>query len=96
MLPAVAAESLAEWCDVFCDVGAFTAEQTRRILGAARELGKARLHANEFERVGAVQVAAEMQAVSADHLLVMEPEDIEALRDTGTVAVLPARRWAWA
>src|SRR6185436_14606645 len=48
----------------------------------------ARLHANEFERVGAAQVAAEMRALSADHLLVMEPEDIEALRGAGTVAVL--------
>ncbi|HUP27657.1 MAG TPA: amidohydrolase family protein, partial [Chloroflexia bacterium] len=47
-----------------------------------------RLHANEFARVGAVQVAAEMGAVSADHLLVMEAEDIEALRQAGTVAVL--------
>ena len=89
MLPAVAAESLAEWCDVFCDVGAFDAEQTDRILGAARELGLGvRIHANEFERVGAIQVAAKHGAVSADHLLVMEPEDIEALREAGTVAVL--------
>ena len=47
-----------------------------------------RLHANEFARVGAVEVAAEMGAVSADHLLVMEPEDIEALRKAGTIAVL--------
>jgi imidazolonepropionase len=89
MLPAVAAEGLAEWCDAFCDVGAFTAEQTRRILSAAVELGMGtRLHANEFARVGAVQVAAEFGASSADHLLVMEPEDIAALREAGTVAVL--------
>lgn len=89
MLPAVAAEGLAEWCDVFCDVGAFTAEQTRRILQAAKDLGMGtRLHANEFERVGAVQVAAEMRCSSADHLLVMEPEDIAALKEAGTVAVL--------
>lgn len=89
MLPVVAAEGLAEWCDVFCDVGAFTAEQTRRILGAAKGLGMGtRLHANEFARVGAVQVAAEMGCSSADHLLVLEPEDIEALRGAGTVAVL--------
>ncbi|HET9493100.1 MAG TPA: imidazolonepropionase [Chloroflexia bacterium] len=89
MLPAVASERLAEWCDVFCDVGAFTAEQTRRILAAARALGLGtRLHANEFARVGAVQVAAEFGASSADHLLVMEPEDIAALRDGGSVAVL--------
>jgi imidazolonepropionase len=89
MLPAGAAEGLAEWCDAFCDVGAFTAEQTRRILSAAVELGMGtRLHANEFARVGAVQVAAEFGASSADHLLVMEPEDIAALREAGTVAVL--------
>ena len=89
MLPAVAAEGLAEWCDAFCDSGAFTAEQTRRILAAARALGMGtRLHANEFARVGAVQVAAEFGAASADHLLVMEPEDIEALRGAGIVAVL--------
>ena len=89
MLPTVAQEGLAEWCDVFCDTGAFTAEQTRRILGAARELGMGtRLHANEFARVGAVEVAAEMGAISADHLLVMDPEDIEALRAAGTIAVL--------
>ncbi|MEA2574551.1 MAG: imidazolonepropionase [Chloroflexia bacterium] len=89
MLPTVAEEGLAEWCDVFCDVGAFTAEQTRRILQAAKVLGLGtRLHANEFERVGAVQVATEMRCSSADHLLVMEPEDIQALREAGTVAVL--------
>jgi len=89
MLPVVAAEGLAEWCDAFCDVGAFTAEQTKRILAAAQALGMGtRLHANEFARVGAVQVAAEFGASSADHLLVMEPEDIAALKGAGTVAVL--------
>jgi imidazolonepropionase len=89
MLPAVAGEDLAEWCDAFCDVGAFTADQTRRVLDAARALGLGvRLHANEFARVGAVEVAADMHAISADHLLVMEPEDIVVLRDAGTIAVL--------
>jgi imidazolonepropionase len=89
MLPTVAEEGLAEWCDVFCDVGAFTADQSRKILQKARELGLGtRLHANEFARVGAVQLAVEMGAASADHLLVMEPEDIEALRKAGIVAVL--------
>jgi imidazolonepropionase len=70
-------------------VGAFDADQTRRILDAARQLGMGvRLHANEFARVGAVQVAGEMGAASADHLLVMEPEDIDALKQAGTIAVL--------
>lgn len=89
MLPAIASEGLAEWCDVFCDVGAFNADQTRRILSAARDRGlHTRIHANEFERVGAIEVATEMQAVSADHLLVLEPEDIARLKDAGTIAVL--------
>lgn len=89
MLPIVAQEGLAEWCDVFCDTGAFTADQTRRILRAAKQLGLgARLHANEFERIGAVEVAAEMGAVSADHLLVLEQQDIEKLKAAGIIAVL--------
>lgn len=89
MIPAVAAEGLAEWCDVFCDVGAFNAEQTRKIMEAALAAGlRLRIHANEFERVGAVQIAAELHAVSADHLLVMEPEDIDALRDAGVIAIV--------
>ncbi len=89
MLPAIAAEGLAEWCDVFCDVGAFNADQSRRILAAARDHGlHTRIHANEFERVGAIEVAAEMRAVSADHLLVLEPEDISRLKEAGTIAVL--------
>ena len=89
MLPAVAAEGLAEWCDVFCDVGAFNADQSRRILSAARELRlHTRIHANEFERIGAIEVAAQMGAVSADHLLVLDPEDIQRLQDTGIIAVL--------
>jgi imidazolonepropionase len=89
MLPAVVAEGLAEWCDVFCDVGAFNADQSLRILHAARDLGfHTRIHANEFERVGAIEVAADTECVSADHLLVLEPEDITRLRDAGTMAVL--------
>lgn len=89
MIPTVAAEGLAEWCDVFCDVGAFTAEQSWVILQTARDHGlHVRIHANEFARIGALEVAADMQAVSADHLLVIEPEDIELLKEAGTVAVL--------
>ena len=89
MLPQVASERLAEWCDAFCDVGAFDAEQTRRILSTAKDLGLGtRLHANEFARVGAAQLAAEMGCSSADHLLVMEQEDIDALKEGGVVAVL--------
>ncbi|MDQ6695005.1 MAG: imidazolonepropionase [Chloroflexota bacterium] len=89
MLPAVAAEGLAEWCDAFCDVGAFTAEQTRRVLLRAKELGlSTRLHANEFARIGAVELAGELGCASADHLLLMEPADIDILKRADTIAVL--------
>jgi imidazolonepropionase len=88
-LPAVVAAGLAESCDVFCDAGAFTAAQARRVLQAAQDLGLAvRLHANEFERIGAVALAAELGALSADHLLVLDPAEIAALAEAGVVATL--------
>lgn len=88
-LPAVVAEGLAESCDVFCDVGAFTADQARTILEAAQRLGlPVRLHANEFARIGAADLAAELRALSADHLLVLAPEEITALAEAGVVGVL--------
>jgi len=89
MLPAVAAEGLAVYCDVFCDVGAFDVAQSRRILLAARELGlRPRLHANEFANIGAASLAAEVGAVSADHLLLLSNAEIVELRESGCVAVL--------
>lgn len=89
MLPKVAAEKLAEYCDVFCDAGAFDVAQTRRIMTRAQELGlKLRLHANEFADIGAAQLAAEMGCVSADHLLLMNDAQTAALRDAGCLAVL--------
>jgi imidazolonepropionase len=74
---------------VFCDEGAFTAEQSRRLLEAARGLGLGvRLHANEFAQIGAATLAAELDALSADHLLVLDPTEIAALAASDTVAVL--------
>ncbi len=68
-LPAVAAQGIARSCDVFCEAGVFSAEQARRILGAARELGLAvRLHADELSPSGGAELAAELGALSADHL----------------------------
>ncbi|HET7077091.1 MAG TPA: imidazolonepropionase [Chloroflexia bacterium] len=88
-LPAVAAAGLAESCDVFCDAGAFDAAQARRVLEAAQAHGlPVRLHANEFERIGAAALAADLHALSADHLLVLDADEIAALAAAGVVATL--------
>jgi imidazolonepropionase len=87
MLPACA--PLASACDVFCDQGAFTIDETRRVLEAGREHGlRLRLHADQLARTGAARLAAELGAASADHLDHITPEDAVALKDAGTVAVL--------
>ncbi len=80
---------LAEWCDVFCDEGAFSVAQARRVLEAARSRGLGlRLHAEELAHTGAAALAAELGAASADHLILATADDIAALREAGTVAVL--------
>jgi len=80
---------LAEFCDVFCDAAAFDVDEARRILlaGVAHGL-RPRLHADQLSRVGATRLAAEVGAVSADHLDHASDEDLAALRTAGTVAVL--------
>ncbi|NLY54471.1 MAG: imidazolonepropionase [Firmicutes bacterium] len=89
MLPAVADQKLATFCDVFCEEGVFSIEQSRRILQAARQLGfKLKLHADELVPLGGAQLAAELQATSADHLLYASQEGIEAMATAGVVAVL--------
>lgn len=89
MLPKIAAENLAEFCDVFCDVGAFTLEQTRRILGAARACGfKLRLHAEQLTRTGSAQLAVQMHAASCDHLEQINAEDIRALAASDVTCTL--------
>jgi imidazolonepropionase len=87
VLPVCAPE--ARFCDVFCDVGVFTVDQARRVLVAGKEHGLVpRLHANQLGRSGGVQLAAEVGAISADHLDHLEDEDIATMRAAGTVAVL--------
>ncbi len=87
MIPAAAGH--ARFCDVFCDVGAFSVDEARRILSAAQEHGLGpRLHANQLGHSGGAQLAAEIGAVSADHLDHLVDGDIAGLRDAGTVAVL--------
>jgi imidazolonepropionase len=77
------------YCDVFCDSGAFDLEQSRRVLGRAKELGfGVRVHADEFVNLGATQLAAEMGAASADHLMVTRREDMRAMARGHVTAVL--------
>ena len=89
MLPLVAEKKLAVFCDVFAETGFFTIAQARRILLAAKSHGLLlKLHADEFESTGGAQLAAEVGAVSADHLLAVDDEGIEALAQAGVTAVL--------
>ncbi|OAT81242.1 imidazolonepropionase [Desulfotomaculum copahuensis] len=89
MIPRVAGENLARFNDVFCEEGVFTGEQSRRVLktGLAHGL-KPKIHADELAGGGGAELAAELGAVSADHLLHASPGGIRALAASGTVAVL--------
>jgi imidazolonepropionase len=87
MLPACAPR--ARFCDVFCDSGAFSVDQARRMLVAGREAGLGiRIHANQLAHSGGAALAAELGATSADHLDHLREADVAALRRAGTVAVL--------
>lgn len=89
ILPVVAQNNLAEFCDVFCEQGVFSIEQSRRLLLAAKEMGFAlKLHADEIVPLGGAGLAAELSAVSADHLLHASDADIRAMADKGVVATL--------
>jgi imidazolonepropionase len=89
MIPAVAGARLAEWCDVFCETGVFTPDESRDILCAARSAGmKLRIHADELARSGGSRVAAEMRAQSADHLIYADEEGASLLARAGVVATL--------
>ncbi|WP_049980111.1 imidazolonepropionase [Halolamina rubra] len=88
-LPAVAEQGVATFNDVFCDEGAFTVEQSRRVLEAGKEHGLTpKIHAEELARTGAAQLAAEVGAASADHLLLATREDAEALFEAGVTPTL--------
>jgi imidazolonepropionase len=79
-IPQIAREGLADFCDVFCDRGAFTLAQARKILTAARDCGLGlRLHAEQLAHTGAAMLAVELKAASADHLEQITPSDIRAL-----------------
>jgi imidazolonepropionase len=89
MIPAIASERLAEWCDVFCEDGVFTADESRRILEAGVRHGlKPRIHADELALSGGSRVAAEVGARSADHLIFVDEAHARGLADHQVVATL--------
>jgi imidazolonepropionase len=89
MIPQVGRSRLAQWCDVFCEAGVYTVEESRRILSAAREHGmKLRLHADEFADTGGTLLGVELGARSVDHLIKVSQQGIRALAKSDTVATL--------
>ena len=89
MFPLVAQQQLAEAVDIFCEKGVFSIEQSRRYLQAAREQGfQLKMHADEIVPLGGAELAAELNCLSADHLLQASDEGIRALAEAGTVATL--------
>jgi len=89
MIPVVGEKNLAEFCDVFCEEGVFDIDQSRRVLLAAKEYGmKLKVHADEIVQLGGASLAAEMGAVSADHLLMSSDNGLEDMLKAGTIATL--------
>ena len=95
MLPEIAKQKLAEAVDVFCETGVYTVEESRRILNRAKELGfTVKVHADELSPLGGASLAAELNALSADHLLCIPEKGISDLAASQTVAMLlPGTAW---
>lgn len=88
-LPAVAELEVAEFCDIFCEKNVFSVEDSRRLLTAAKAFGMApKIHADEIVQLGGAELAAELSAVSADHLLQASDEGIKRMAEAGVVATL--------
>ncbi len=96
MLPAVTEQGVAEHCDIFCEEGVFSISQGRRLLAAALEAGlKIKIHADEVHDLGGAGLAAELHALSADHLLAASDHNLEAMAAAGVVAtLLPATAYS--
>src|SRR5437763_4254322 len=89
MLPRIARVKLAAFCDVFCERGYFSIEQSRRILTAARKLGlRLRIHADQLSDSGGAQLAGELKATTADHLEKTDEQGIAAMKSAGVQPVL--------
>lgn len=96
VMPEVAEKNLAEFCDIFCEKNVFNVEQSRRLLNTAKKMGmKPKIHADEIVRLGGAELAAEVGAVSADHLLQASDEGIKAMAEAGVIAtVLPGTAYS--
>ena len=89
MIPAVAKQGIAKFCDVFCEEEYFDCNQSRKILEKAVEYGLIpRIHTDEFSSIGGVKIASKINAISADHLMEISDEDIELLANSNTIAIL--------
>lgn len=89
MMPKIKEKGLAEFCDVFCEKDVFTAEQSKRILEAARKNGfKLRIHSDEIADIGGTKVASELKVKSAEHLMVISDESIKALAENNVIGNL--------
>jgi imidazolonepropionase len=89
MIPAVAGRGLARYVDVFCEEGVFSVAQARRVLEAGARHGlRAKFHADEFAPLGGARLAAEVRALSADHLLKARVEDVALMKEAGVTATL--------
>jgi imidazolonepropionase len=89
VLPVVAESKLAEFCDIFCENGVFSVEQSRQLLTAAQKMGmKAKVHADEIVSLGGAELAAEIGALSAEHLLHASDAGIRRMSEAGVIAVL--------
>lgn len=88
MLPEIAKNKLADFIDVFCETGYFTVSETEQIMEAGIAFGlKPKIHVNQFNSIGGIQVGVKHKALSVDHLEIMNTEDIEALKNTETMPV---------
>jgi imidazolonepropionase len=96
MLPQVKNQGIARFCDVFCETGVFTIDQSRRLLKAAQAMGLgAKIHADEVNDLGGAGLAAELGACSADHLLAASETNIKAMAEAGVIAnLLPATAYS--
>ena len=92
MMPAVKEQGIAQFCDVFCEADTFTVEEARQVLEAGLKNGlRPKIHADEIEAIGGSQLAGEIGAISAEHLIVCPPEGIESMARGGVIAcLLPA------
>ena len=88
MIPEIAKNKLADYVDIFCESGYFSVEETEKIMQAGIEFGlKPKIHVNQFNSIGGIQAGVKFNALSVDHLEVMNLEDIEALKETETMPV---------